>query len=85
MQSFLWQLWYRVSTARLQFVTSAACLAAYQKKVKESIFIKEISKAKKERDSYLAEIDRAKKHKAIMDRKRTVRPQLAASVAVGDH
>ena len=63
-----------------QHVTST-CLAAYQKKVKEAIFIKEIAKAKKERDSYLAEIDRAKKQKAILDRNKTVRPLRHSVVA----
>lgn len=42
--------------------------------MKEAIFIKEIAKAKKERDCYLAEIDRAKKQKAILDRTKSVRP-----------
>lgn len=47
--------------------------AAYQKKVKEKIFIREIGRAKKERDAYLAEMDRAKKLKAILERKKAVR------------
>jgi hypothetical protein len=59
-------------------MTNGLWLAAYQKKVKEAIFIKEIARAKQERDAYLAEIDRAKKLKAILDRREAVRPFYSA-------
>jgi hypothetical protein len=59
-----------------QHVNQRASHAAHQKAVKEMIFAKELAKAKKERDYYLDQISKAKKQKAMMERKRQVQLSL---------
>ena len=52
--------------------TQAQCCAAYQNAVREQKLAAEISAAKRERDFYMGQVDKAKGIEAMAERKRKV-------------
>lgn len=60
------------TTTALHFLTSYLGTAAYQNAVREQKLAAEISAAKRERDFYMGQVDKAKGIEAMAERKRKV-------------
>ena len=62
--------------------TEVRCGAAYQNAVREQKLAAEISAAKRERDFYMGQVDKAKGIEAMAERKRKVRTQCCSCISL---